>query len=241
MDRALYELSSTEQIDLCVESMAVKDPLTASHCTRVADLAAELASALELAAETRRMLHTAALIHDVGKAAMPSSILTKPEPLDAVEWCVMRQHPAIGARLATKLGLPPVLCDIVLHHHEHYDGTGYPSALRGEEIPLCARILCVVDVYDALTNERCYRPAHDPDCSLTIMAEECGSVLDPHVFRTFESMMRQDFSAEKTAICDELPNHALDGPIPSNATSYPFLPATPAAQLSNLRRSHSKR
>lgn len=196
MDRALYELSPTEQIDLCVESMVVKDPHTASHCTRVAELVDQLARALELAAEARRMLRTAALLHDVGKAAMPRSILTKTEPLDEVEWCVMRQHPAIGARLAAKLGLPPVVCDVILHHHEHYDGTGYPSALRGDEIPLCARMLCVADVYDALTSERCYRPAHDVDSSLHIMAEECGSVLDPHVFSAFESMMRDVESAD---------------------------------------------
>lgn len=190
MDRSLYELSSTERIDLCVESMVVKDPHTALHCTRVADLVEQLATALQLATDARTLLHAAALIHDVGKAAMPRSILTKAEPLDAVEWCVMRQHPAIGARLAAKLGLPPVVCEVILHHHEHYDGSGYPSALRGDEIPLFARVLCVADVYDALTNERCYRPAHNVDGSLNIMAEECGTVLDPHVFRAFESMMR---------------------------------------------------
>lgn len=219
MDRALYDLSSTERIDLCIESMAVKDPRTAAHCTRVAGLVDQLASALQLAAETRRMLRTAALIHDVGKAAVPHSILHKAEPLDAVEWCVMRQHPVIGARLAAKLGLPSVMCDVILHHHEHYDGSGYPGALRGSEIPLFARILCVADVYDALTNERCYRPAHDADRSLDIMAEECGRVLDPRIFRMFESVVRQGVGVENTAICVELPNQALAGPMPSNATS----------------------
>ncbi|HSJ10289.1 MAG TPA: HD-GYP domain-containing protein [Longimicrobiales bacterium] len=195
MDQALFEMSHEDRMRLCYESMREKDALTAAHCSRVAVVVERLAGVLGADGDTLDLLRSAALVHDVGKAAIPQSILTKPAPLDAAEWQVMKQHPEVGARLARKLELPDELCDVVMHHHERYDGTGYPHGLSGDAIPLGARVLTVVDVFDAMTSERCYRPAFTMDAALHAMAQESGTVLDPDVLRGFEGMLRGETRA----------------------------------------------
>jgi putative nucleotidyltransferase with HDIG domain len=190
MSRVLSEMDRHERLRLCINSMAAKDDATSAHCSRVTELVDRLATALGIGGATREHLRSAAMIHDIGKLAVPQSILLKPGRLDENEWHVMRQHPTIGARLAARLELPRVLCEVVLHHHEHWDGGGYPYSLRGRQIPLSARIMCVADVFDALTSDRSYRSAYDTDVALFIMERECGSTLDPDIFRTFCMMLR---------------------------------------------------
>jgi HD-GYP domain-containing protein (c-di-GMP phosphodiesterase class II) len=135
-------------------------------------------------------------MHDVGKLAVPSSILNKPGPLDEEEWRIMRQHPEWGDRLAEKLHLPDVVRSVVRHHHERWDGSGYPDGLGERAIPLVARMLCVVDVYDALTTERSYRHALTRDEALSVMQTESGSTLDPSIYRTFRRVMMGDERAQ---------------------------------------------
>ena len=149
-----------------------KDPYTAGHCDRLSRYSVTLAERLGLPAELRVALRRAGVVHDIGKLAVPEHILLKPAPLTAEERKVMRLHPAAGERVCAPLKSFRHVLPIIRHHHEKMDGSGYPDGLQGEAIPLTARILTTVDVYDALTTERPYRKALAPDETLRIMREE---------------------------------------------------------------------
>ena len=101
----------------------------------------------------------------------------------------MRLHPEWGALLVGRFGMPESVQEMVRHHHEHWNGSGYPDGLAGEEIPLCARVVCVVDVYDALTSDRCYRRALTREQALEVMQQESGTTLDPDIFRVFRESL----------------------------------------------------
>lgn len=178
------------RLRLCLTSLAHKDEATAWHCGRVACHVDRLASALGLGDEVRERLRAGALVHDVGKIALPRRMLQKPGPLSTEEWRVMRRHPELGAAAARRLGLPSLICDIIEHHHEHWTGSGYPGALRGRAIPLSARLLTIADVFDALVSERPYREAYSETEALSVMGTECGHILDPAAFRAFREMLR---------------------------------------------------
>lgn len=144
----------------------------ARHCERLAIMSSVIGLLLGLPADSIRTLHRSGFIHDIGKIALPDSILLKPAPLNAEEWKLMKMHPAHGEEICKHVpSLEPVL-PIIRHHHEHWDGTGYPDGLKGEEIPLLARILQMADIYDALTSERPYKKAFSPDQAIHIMKEE---------------------------------------------------------------------
>lgn len=167
------------------------DPQSPSlHCARVADQAARLGRELGIGdADWLDALRVGSAVHDIGKLSVPDAILKKPGRLTAEEWAVVRLHPDAGASLTRKLRLPEWVNQAVRHHHEHWDGSGYPDGLAGEAIPLCARVVCVVDVYDALTSDRSYRRALPQDEALAVMAGECGYTLDPAIFRVFRRMI----------------------------------------------------
>jgi putative two-component system response regulator len=151
---------------LAVES---RDASTAGHCHRLSALASRLGQRLGLDEPEIRALRRAGMLHDIGKVSIPDSILLKAGPLTPAERQVMEQHPLIGERICQPLrSLRPVL-PIIRHHHERLDGLGYPDGLRGEEIPRTARILQVVDIYDALTSNRPYRGAMAPATALAAM------------------------------------------------------------------------
>src|SRR5262249_58124942 len=133
-----------------------RDVYTGSHSQRVADLAARTARRLGLPEEEVELTRLAASLHDLGKLAIPEEILRKPGPLTSAERLVLERHPQIGYRMLESLGVDPV-ADWVLHHHERWDGAGYPNGLEGEDIPLGARIILVADAFDAMTNDRVYR------------------------------------------------------------------------------------
>src|SRR6201999_4252779 len=118
---------------------------------------------------------------DVGKIGVPETILTKPAPLNEDEWIVMRAHPETGARVIEPLALSGIVHDVVLHHHERWDGAGYPDGLSGEEIPLCARIFSVCDALDAMTSNRPYRRAMPEADALARVRAESGRQFDPAV------------------------------------------------------------
>ena len=167
------------------ESIESKDRYTRGHCERVADYACALAATLGYDEEQLFWFRLGAFLHDVGKLAVPSEILNKPGRLTDEERRVVEEHPLAGVELLSDTDFPADIVPMVRSHHERWDGHGYPDRLRGEDIPLAARILCVADVYDALTTDRPYRRGYERPVALRIMGDEVGRVFDPEVFAAF--------------------------------------------------------
>jgi putative nucleotidyltransferase with HDIG domain len=167
------------------ESIESKDAYTQGHCTRVAKYACMLAEAVGLSDEVMHWFRMGALLHDVGKVSVPLSILNKAGKLDDEEWAVMARHPEFGVELLEGIEFPWDIRPMVRHHHERFDGTGYPDRLRGDEIPIEARILTVADIYDAITTTRSYRPAFTHERALGILEEERGKSIDPELLDAF--------------------------------------------------------
>ena len=154
-----------------------RDPNLEGHCERVAHYATALGTALGLAADGLEALRRAAVLHDIGKIGVPDAILFKPGPLTRDEWRVMREHPVIGERICQPLMSLQDVLPIIRHHHERWDGTGYPDGLAGEAIPLPARILQVADIFDSLTTARPYHPPKAPARALEILRGEVAKGL----------------------------------------------------------------
>jgi putative two-component system response regulator len=153
-------------------SIEAKDPYTEGHCERLSEYSMALAERLGLPEELRIALRRGGIVHDVGKIVVPEHILLKPGKLTEEEWAIMRQHPLVGENICRPLRTFRLVLPIIRHHHEKLDGSGYPDGLKGDEIPLTAKILQTVDIYDALTTERPYRKALAPEHALTIIREE---------------------------------------------------------------------
>jgi diguanylate cyclase (GGDEF)-like protein/putative nucleotidyltransferase with HDIG domain len=166
------------------KAVDARDTYTGSHSERVAELAARVASRLGLDAEQVELTRLAGSLHDLGKLAIPEEILRKPGELTDSERLVLERHPQIGFRMLDSLGVDPV-ADIVLHHHERWDGAGYPNGLRGEQIPLGARIIFVADAYDAITSDRVYSPRRSPETGLAELRRCAGSQFDPTIVTAF--------------------------------------------------------
>ncbi|HEX7386349.1 MAG TPA: two-component system response regulator [Castellaniella sp.] len=177
------ELMDTRfQIIQCLGAAAeYRDNETGMHTVRISHFARRLAKEIGYGDEAADMLQHASPMHDIGKIGIPDAILLKPGELDADEWAVMRQHPAIGARILGNhpSGLLHMAATIALCHHEKWDGSGYPQGLAGEDIPQEARIVALVDVFDALTSVRPYKPAWPVEQALTYIREQSGRHFDP--------------------------------------------------------------
>ena len=172
-------------------SIEGKDPYTHGHCERLSEYSARLGEHLKLSEGQLIALRRAGVVHDVGKVAVPDSILLKPGRLTEEEWKVIREHPVVGERICAPLKSFRLVLPIIRHHHEKLDGSGYPDGLRGDAIPITARILQIVDVYDALTTERPYKRAFFITDALQTMKEEVAKGWwDPHIFEQFEQLMR---------------------------------------------------
>jgi putative nucleotidyltransferase with HDIG domain len=167
------------------DSIEEKDHYTRGHCERVANYTTMLARAAGIDEKTLVWIRMGAFLHDVGKTAIPAEILNKNGPLSPEEWGVMQRHTIIGVELLSSIEFPWDILGMVRSHHEHWAGTGYPDGLKGEDIPLEARILCVADVYDALTTNRSYRDAHSPQSALGIMKADAGRIFDPELIQLF--------------------------------------------------------
>lgn len=168
------------------ESIESKDCYTQGHCVRVADLACALAERAGFDSKTLFWFRIGALLHDVGKLIVPVEILNKPGRLDEDEWRIMKRHPEAGVELLAGIDFPWDIRPMVRNHHERWDGYGYPDALAAQAIPMAARILCIADVYDALTTTRSYRGGFDHDRAVEIMIENNATGhFDPEIFALF--------------------------------------------------------
>ncbi len=166
-----------------------KDKYTKGHSDRVASLALLLARELGLRSHVLKTIVAGALLHDIGKIEVDDSILKKAGRLTDEEFVQIKKHPEMGVELLRGKEFPWEIKPLVLHHHEKYDGSGYPLGLKGEDIPLGARIVCVADVFDALTSDRVYRKAFDTEKALDIMKQESGSSFDPMILKCFIEMI----------------------------------------------------
>jgi diguanylate cyclase (GGDEF)-like protein len=166
------------------KAVDARDTYTGSHSTRVAELSAWIAHRLGLDREHIELTRLAGSLHDLGKLAIPEEILRKPGPLTDPERLVLQRHPEIGHRMLESLGVDPV-AEWVLHHHERWDGTGYPERLRGDEIPLGARIIFVADAYDAMTSDRAYRGRLTPREAIEELERCSATQFDPEIVAAF--------------------------------------------------------
>ena len=166
-----------------------RDKETEAHPRRVADLAVRLAYTLGIDSEVIRDLHRGALLHDVGKIVIPDEILFKPGPLTDSEWRIMRMHPKIVKDLLKNFHIPGEVLEIPLSHHERWDGRGYPDNLKGEDIPLSARIFSIVDVWDAMMVDRPYRPKFARCQVIDYIREQTGRHFDPRVAEVFLTLV----------------------------------------------------
>ena len=169
-----------------------RDPYTGNHCERLAAYAAELGHHIGLDGESIIALKRGGYLHDLGKVSIPDDILKKGTRLTAEEWAIMKQHPEIGEAICRPLKSFRNVLPIIRHHHEHWDGSGYPDQLSGYNIPLLARVLQVVDVYDALRTARPYKPAlNHEEAKRTMMEEAARGFWDPNLVPEFFAMLQK--------------------------------------------------
>lgn len=169
-----------------------RDPYMSGHSRRTGWLAARLGRQIGLEAATVEVLYLAGILHDIGKLGIPEAILNKPGPLTNDEMELVRHHPLMGCEMLRPVAwLAPIL-PAVRYHHENYDGSGYPEHLSGQQIPLTARILRIVDMYDALTSPRPYRPPRSHPQALRFLRDGAGVLTDPALTRTFVGMLERN-------------------------------------------------
>lgn len=177
------EINYHEIIECITCALDAKDPYTAGHSQRVSDMALRVCELLGLKAADTEKIHIAAHLHDIGKIGVPDAILNKAGRLTKEEFESIKRHPQIGAQILGKSKKLSELSDIVLMHHERFDGTGYPIGAAGEEIPLGARIIAICDSIDAMTSNRCYRKAHDFIYCYEEIERNLGKMYDPVIGR----------------------------------------------------------
>jgi putative two-component system response regulator len=200
------ELDKAESVLLTLASIVeARDPYTFGHSKRVSDLSRRLGEDIGLEDDQVSALRLAGIVHDIGKVNVPDCILLKPGPLSCEEWLLMREHPVVGEQICAPLKSMALTLPIIRHHHEKQDGSGYPDGLGGDEIPIAARILQVIDVYDALTSARPYKPAMSAVAAIRIMKDEVAKGWwDSDVLHAFEHFL------ERGGRKDESPNRAVE-------------------------------
>jgi putative two-component system response regulator len=170
-------------------AMDLRDKETEGHTQRVTIMSEKLARLAGIREEEMIFIHRGALLHDIGKLGVPDGILLKIDKLTDEEWEIMRRHPQYAYDMIEPIEYLRPALDIPYCHHEKWNGTGYPRKLKGEEIPLAARIFAVVDVWDALTSDRPYRPAWEREKAITYINEESGKHFDPHIVKLFNQLI----------------------------------------------------
>jgi HD-GYP domain-containing protein (c-di-GMP phosphodiesterase class II) len=173
-------------------AMDLRDRETEGHTQRVTELTVKLARALNLPESAILHIRRGGLLHDIGKLGVPDSILLKPGKLDADEWALMKQHPQMAYEMLHQVDYLAPALDIPHYHHEKWDGSGYPDGLRGEEIPLSARIFALADVWDAVTNDRPYHAAWTRDEALAHLRAQSGTHFDPELVEVFIGILNAE-------------------------------------------------
>jgi putative nucleotidyltransferase with HDIG domain len=193
LQRANVELAMAYDATLEGWSRALdlRDKETEGHTQRVTEITERLARALGMSDNELVHIRRGALLHDIGKMGIPDNILNKPGPLTGGEWEIMRQHPIHAYDLLSSISFLRPALDIPYCHHEKWDGTGYPRGLKGEEIPLAARIFALVDVWDALRSDRPYRQAWSDEKALEYIRSQSGAHFDPHVVELFLQLIKE--------------------------------------------------
>lgn len=195
LEERLFEMS-LEAIYMLSMAAEAKDNVTGSHLQRVRFYSEAIARQLGLPEETVQEIGYSSMMHDVGKLNVPDEILKKPGKLSPQEWAEMKKHPSKGAAILRDQPFYGVARDIAAHHHERWDGQGYPQGKRGEEIPLCSRIVTVADVFDALTTSRPYKNAWPDEVARAKIAEGKGTFFDPKVVDAFEQLYKSGVISE---------------------------------------------
>jgi putative nucleotidyltransferase with HDIG domain len=185
------ETSFEDVVTRWAHNIESKDEYTLGHCERVADYACALARDVGFDEITMFWFRIGALLHDVGKIVVPSEILNKPGKLTTEERAIMEQHAPAGSDLLRDIDFPWDILPLVRGHHERWDGSGYPDKIAGADIAISARIVCVADVFDALTTDRPYRRGFSIDDALMMMAKDVGKMFDPDLFPRFERVIRE--------------------------------------------------
>jgi putative two-component system response regulator len=162
-----------------VDRLELKEGYAGEHTTAVSRLAMAIATELRLPAAQCRDVELGALLHDVGKLSIPDRVLTKPGPLNELEWTAMQRHASLGERLVARIVQQPAVLAVVRSHHERWDGSGYPDGKQGEEIPLAARIVAVADAFQAMIEPRPYREPRTRATALEEISSESGRQFDP--------------------------------------------------------------
>jgi HD-GYP domain-containing protein (c-di-GMP phosphodiesterase class II) len=174
-----------------VAAMEMRDPYTAGHESRVADIAVAIGKEMCWSEERLHGLRVAAQVHDIGKISIPAEILTKPTRLTAVEWALIREHPETGYTILKDIPFAWPIAEIVREHHERLDGSGYPRGLKADEILPEAKILAVADMVEAMASHRPYRPAIKLNIVLQQLQKDAGSLLDAEAVRVCAALFRQ--------------------------------------------------
>ena len=190
-----------------VETIEARDPYTKEHSHRVSLYAMSIAGTMGCKPEEVDKLNVSSLLHDIGKIGTPDHILLKPGPLSDEEFNIIKKHPITGSNIIGHFGMWFDEQIIIKHHHEKFDGAGYPDGLKGEDIPLLSRILSVADVYDALTSDRSYRKRMQEDDALNIIRKNSGIQFDPKVVNAFFDSYRQNKIRPLSATSPPLPQH----------------------------------
>jgi two-component system cell cycle response regulator len=177
--RELESPSASIRLAGLVDRLELKEGYAGEHTAAVSALALAIAKELKLSAAERRCVELGALLHDVGKLSIPDRVLTKPGPLNELEWTAMRRHAALGERLLAHILDQAAVLAIVRSHHERWDGSGYPDGMSGDEIPLAARIVAVADAFQAMIEPRPYRAPRTPASALEEISSQSGRQFDP--------------------------------------------------------------
>lgn len=187
-------------VEALVQALEAKDTYTSGHSERVGKLAVAIAEGLQMSEEKVQSLKYAAVLHDVGKIGVSELILNKEDKLLDSEWEAIRSHPVMGQTIIKGIKFLFDIGDVVRHHHERYDGNGYPDGIKGEEIPLESRIIAVADTYDAITTDRSYRKGSTHDQAITELKRVAGSQLDPEIVVMFCNVVTSEMTARTVSV-----------------------------------------
>lgn len=186
------EATYDQTLAALMSALDARDRETEGHSSRVSQLTARLGKALNFSHEQLKVLERGSLLHDIGKIGVSDTILHKPGPLSEKEWAVMRQHPDIGAKIVEGIPFLQDTIPLIRHHQERWNGTGYPVGLKGEEIPILARMFSIVDAFDALISDRPYRQKISIQEAIEYLREQAGAYFDPHIVEIFERMIAEE-------------------------------------------------